>query len=67
VSLGSFQTFGGVLSRGWKAGSDGALFAGRVAIAEREEEAFKRLFCTLWGRIGKKGCEGVERGGIARL
>jgi hypothetical protein len=51
VSLGSFQTLGRVLSRGRKAGSGGALFAGRVSIVEREEEAFKGLFCTFWERI----------------
>lgn len=57
--MGSFQTLGRVLSRGRKAGSDGVLFAGSVAIAERGEEAFKGPLCTLWERIGKR----VRRGG----
>jgi hypothetical protein len=60
--LGCFGTLGRVLSKGRKAGSGGALFVGRVAIAERVETAFKRLFCALWVRIGKEGCEGMERG-----
>lgn len=51
-----------MLSKGRKAGSGGALFVGRVAIAERVETAFKRLFCALWVRIGKEGCEGVGMG-----
>jgi len=49
-----------VLSRLRKAVSDGVLFAGKVAIAERGEEAFKRVFCTFWGRIGKRGGKGWE-------
>ena len=62
MSFGCFGTLGRVLSRLRKACSGGALFAGSVAIAEREEEAFKGVFCTFWERIGKKGCKGVERG-----
>jgi hypothetical protein len=43
-------------------GLKGCLFAGNDMIAELGEEAFKRLFCTLWGRIGKRGGKGWERG-----
>jgi hypothetical protein len=56
--FGSFQALGRVLSRGRRAGSGGALFVGRVAIAERGQRAFKRLFCAFWESIGKR----VEKG-----
>ena len=52
-----------VLSRLRGGGSSGALFAGRVAIAEREEEAFKGLFCTFKESIGKRGAKGWKGAG----
>ena len=58
VSLGCLGTLRRVLSKGRKAGSGGALFAGSVAIAERGETAFKRVFCALWERKGKRGGKG---------
>ena len=60
---GSFQTLGRVLSRSRKACSGGALFAGKVAIAEREESAFKRPLRTFVERIGKRGAKGWGRDG----
>jgi hypothetical protein len=67
VTLGVIGTLERVLSSGWEACSGGALFAGKVAIAERGEEAFKRLFCAFVERIGKRGGKGRGRGGNARL
>jgi len=57
-------TLGRVLSRGWKGCSGGALFVGKVSMAERVKEAFKGVFCTFWERIGReggaKGWKGVD-------
>jgi hypothetical protein len=39
-------------------GLKGCLFAGKVTIAELEEEAFKGVFCTFWECIGKRGAKG---------
>jgi len=36
------------------------LFAGNDMIAELEERAFKRPFCALGERIGKRGAKGWE-------
>lgn len=39
-------------------GFQGRLFVGKVSMAKREERAFKRLFCALGKRIGKRGAKG---------
>jgi hypothetical protein len=49
-----------LLSRLRKAGSGGAVFAGKVAIVERGQRAFKRLFCAFVECIGKRGGKGRE-------
>jgi hypothetical protein len=41
-----------------KASPDGGLLVGRVDGADERETAFKRVFCTLWERIGKEGAKG---------
>jgi hypothetical protein len=43
------------------------LFAGKVAIAERGERAFKRAFCALKERMGKRGVKGWKGGGKAKV
>jgi hypothetical protein len=60
VSFGCFGTLGMVLSRGKKGSSGGALFAGKVSMAERGQRAFKRVLCALGERIGKRGGKGRE-------
>ena len=62
MSLGRLGTLRRVLSKAGKACSGGALFVGSVAIAERGQTAFKRVFCTFWERIGKRGAKGRDRG-----
>ena len=43
-------------------GFQGSLFAGNDMIAERGQRAFKRVFCTLWVRIRKRGAKGRKLG-----
>jgi len=62
VSLGCLYTLGRVLSRRRRAGSGGALFVGKVAIAEIGQRAFNGPLCTFGEGIGKRGGKGWKRG-----
>ena len=45
-------------------GFQGRLFAGNDMIAKRGQRAFKRVFCALGERIGKRGAKGWKGAGL---